>query len=202
MTEGPFDTPTLPARNCGSVLLSVLNPRQAESTVAPMSAPSPRRTPSCYAPFLTIVPHRGPAEVTMPLPPLSVDGREMVSRAWEAEMELPGVAPAGRDCTVVANWIGIGLRICRRNASGRSEMQSSSDPAHRHILSIIPTVSEGNGRRPALRERELETKCTDIPRKKDLTIRVHMLVGVACNPGQDCFFLVYQTKLGFNLDQN
>jgi hypothetical protein len=41
----------------------------------------------------------------------------------------------------VADWSGIGLKIYRRNASGRSEMHSSSDPMHRHTLSVIPSLS-------------------------------------------------------------
>jgi hypothetical protein len=40
----------------------------------------------------------------------------------------------------VAYWSGIGLKICRRNASGRSEMQSSSSPTHRHTLSASSMI--------------------------------------------------------------
>jgi hypothetical protein len=103
---GASDAPTLPARTRGRVPLPMLNPRRAEATAAPTSAPPPRMTPSCYAPFLVVVPHRGRMEAAAPLPPLPVDGHELVTRASEAEAEqgghgpalVPEVTPPGRDC--------------------------------------------------------------------------------------------------------
>jgi hypothetical protein len=159
------NAPTLPTRTRGRVPLPMLNPHWAEATAAPASAPLPplrschRRPASAHRledfKLLHSFPRRHlplwsregrSAPPSLACRSMAVSWSPTTGERMQSKEEMPQCCSQGsrhRDETApmwVADWSGIGLKICRRNASGRSEMHSSSNPTHRHTLSASSMI--------------------------------------------------------------